>query len=91
MKVTWEAGDIEPGLIVGVHGREECWMVGYDVDQPNDNGDGPRWLLFSLCDGMKAIGPVKRDEIAAHLNASGELPLEALREKVRAGFRVGRS
>lgn len=75
MRITWEPMDIVPGQRVGADQREEQWIIGY-MPANNDRA------LISLTDGMVAkVGTA--EEIANHLNSSGDSPLELLQRQRR--------
>lgn len=77
MKITWEPADIQPGLVVGKPDRAERWMIGYDpsVRWCDDLDFSPKWALISLADGMISTKGQTREQLAAHLNISQEIPV----------------
>jgi hypothetical protein len=79
MKITWEAGDVRPGRRVRKPDCVEVWMIGYD---PSTHGEKtPALAIVSLSDGAICVKGKNREEIAAHLNQSGEHPVELVGER----------
>jgi hypothetical protein len=74
MKVTWESEDIRAGRRVGSPLRNERWMIGYQ----NEFDEG-KYCLISLIDGMIAVSQLTKQQLADHLNKSGEIPEELLK------------
>jgi hypothetical protein len=74
MKIEWQAEDVQAGRRIGHPDHLEQQIIGY---LGNMRSDEARWALVSLSDGMIMI-PVTREELAAKLNAMGNLPIEML-------------
>lgn len=75
MKVAWEPEDIRVGRRVRRPGGGESWMLGYTFLPDHTKG----FCKISLQDGMvQNFG--SRAELAEHLNANGEHPMELVGE-----------
>ncbi len=80
MKISWEPLDIKAGVRVRNPTCSEVWMIGYDPSAP---GDGGRYCMVSLSDGMLAKPRQTQEAMAAHLNQTGEQPISLVGEKPR--------
>jgi hypothetical protein len=69
MRVSWEDGDIKPGLQIGKPSSRERQIIGYLAAEHSDT----RYVVVSLSDGMTQP-PMKRSELATWLTESGWMP-----------------
>lgn len=81
MKITWETNDIIAGRRAGKSDRVEVWIIGYD---PNTPPGKPKWALISTEDGMISRRGLTKEQLASHLNSSGDYPVELFPMNKRA-------